>query len=181
MYDSSRKMVSSTWFSAESNLQWERTTVRVVTETDPGNLEKKELFLVCAPTCWYEVVRRPAVAFQAQWSSPQLPSAAQARPHWPAEMPEWPRFAGISPADAYQSSRKPIKHEICAAAWVRKLSKLVIWGHRDEENMRMMDWLALFGLKQASFYEVGNCLWRENITEGKTIRKEKKPHHLNFF
>lgn len=42
MYDSSRKMVSSTWFSAESNLQWRRTIVRIVTETDPGNLEKRE-------------------------------------------------------------------------------------------------------------------------------------------
>lgn len=48
-YDSSKKMVSSTWFSAESNLEGERT---ICEDGKQINLHKKIiLVLFCAPTC----------------------------------------------------------------------------------------------------------------------------------
>lgn len=149
-YDSRRKMVSSTWFSPESNLEGKKTKVRMETPAHQGDHSKGSVATLTVLTCWYEAVGSPAVAFQGRWSSLQPPSAARARHRWPAEMPGWPRFAGISPADAYKPGRKQITADVwlCESSAIKKKKKK----HADTA---VMDSLALFGLKQASFYEVG--------------------------
>lgn len=145
MYDSSIKMVSSTWFSAESNLEGRRTTVWMVKATDHEKCRTRICSLFCVPTCWHEAVRTPAVAFLEQWSSPPPQSAAQVRLRWPAEMPRWLRFAGISPEGACRLST--INHWSATQCW----SLGTISGS-------VLNSLALFAFKQASLYEVGYCL-----------------------
>lgn len=48
MYDSSRKIVSSTWFSAESNLEGKRTTVRIIIPTDKGKKKTNCSIVSCS-------------------------------------------------------------------------------------------------------------------------------------
>lgn len=183
-YDSSRKMVSSTWFSAESNLEGERT---ISEDGKQINLHKKViLVLFCAPTCWYEVLRPPAVAFQEQWSSPRPLSAAQARPRWPAEMPEWPRFAGISPVDACRSSRKTISHWSVTKRTSQttfKVDHVRVWSWlprpKRQHGDSLTHLLSLVSNRRRSMRLATVCTeknvqrWRRDITKGNPRTKYK--------
>lgn len=64
-----------------------------------------KVIVVLFHTYWYGAVKTPAAAFQEEWSSLQPQLAVPALPRWPAEMPGWLRFAGISPADACWTNR----------------------------------------------------------------------------
>lgn len=149
MYDSSRNMVSSTWFSAESNLKGGKNNSESINTNRPKRWFNNATCTKgnCAPTYWCEVVRLPVVAFQEQWSSPQPQSAVQAQPRWPAEMPEWPRFAGISPADACRSSRKPIHNWSVTTFKFERVKLSCLQGQRDIDDMGIYSyWTHLLSL-----------------------------------
>lgn len=158
-------MVSSTWFSAESNLDGKKNKDNCQNSSSLTGISEGSGVLTSVLTCWCEAAASPAVAFLQLWPFPPPLSAARVRPRLPAETPEWPQFVGTSPADAWKSRRKKNKQSQWFTPRLLAILFITLWllAIGDARDTAVVDSLALFWLKQASLYEVGHRLDKDEI------------------
>lgn len=181
-YDSRRKIVSSTWFSAESNLGGKENK-------DQGQLQQTERHLggiwKFKPVCSLVDMKPQRLQLLLLCSGDHLLHFRQLLGFSPAGLQR--RQDGLNSLGLLQQTPGSQGAKSITVNDSESGKKMIIFnnlvdngwrGYKRRGNAVVVDSLALFGLKQAPLYEVGHRLDKELTKARNSVRNINMPLHL---